>query len=128
MSAPSKHLALTIEVPCMYTDDIMSGGVLDEYRAEFESESEFILNSIGEPGVVRLRMEISGEKDGEVVEVWGLVREAALIEPSRGYDLKEPHLTDEQLAENGDNLMRDERACEWCAVPGSMGEEDEDDV
>jgi hypothetical protein len=124
MSSP--HLALQIELPCMFTDDIAEGGSLREmFASEHDSESDFILNCIGEPGVVRVRMEISGEKDGEVVEVWGFVRSASLVEPSRGFNAGS-HLTDEQLAEQGGHkLMRDERACEWCAFDAESLAEDE---
>jgi hypothetical protein len=111
-SATERHLALVIEMPCMYTADIDE---LRQYAGEFDSESDHILNCIGDPGIVRVRMEISGEKDSDVVEVWGYVREAQLIEPGRGYETKEPHVTDAQLAEHGGfKLMRDEHACEWC--------------
>lgn len=96
-SSGGKHLALVIELPCMYTADIDG---LREFKGDFESESDFILNCVGEPGVVRVRMEIGGEKESDVIEVWGYVREAQLVEPSRGYETKEPHLTDEQLAAN----------------------------
>lgn len=107
-----KHLALLIELPDTYVDDIE--GLCADYRDEFDSESEFILNCIGEPSIVRVRMGISGEKDGEVVEVWGHVREAQLVERGRGYG-PAPHLTGEQLAEYGGyKLTRDEDACEWC--------------
>lgn len=105
-----KHIALLIEVPDIYTADIDS---LREFKAEGDSESEFLLNCIGEPGIVRVRTEISGEKDSTVVEVWGHVREACLVEPGRGYEAKEPHLTGEQLAQGGDKLLRDD-GCEWC--------------
>lgn len=105
-----KHLALVIELPCMYTADIDS---LREVEGEFPTESEFLLNVMGEPTVVRLRTEISGEKDSDIIEVWGMVREAKLVEPSRGYG-DGPHLTDDQLADHGSKLMRDENACEWC--------------
>jgi hypothetical protein len=109
-NSAEKHLALVIELPCMYTDDIDG---LREFKFD-ATESDFLLNTVGEPSVVRLRMEISGEKDSEVVEVWGYVREAQLVEPSRGYG-DGPKLTDEQLSEQGGyKLMRDEDACEWC--------------
>lgn len=107
-----KHLLLSIELPSVYTADI---DLESDLRKEFgASDSEFILNWIGEPGVVRVRMEISGEKDSDVVEVWGSVREAALVEPSRGYVSAEAHLTEEQLAEDGRKLMREDDGCEWC--------------
>lgn len=104
-----KHVALVIEIPAIYTAD------LDELRqyGEHDTESDFLLNCIGQPSVVRLRVELSGEKDGKVQEVWGLVREAQLVEPSVGY-VPGGTLTDEQLADNGTALMRDEDACEWC--------------
>jgi hypothetical protein len=109
-----KHLALLIELPATYVADIIEGGTLNEYRDDFDTDSAFILNCVGEPGVVRVRMEISGEKDGEVVEVWGHVREASIVDAGRGYG-NGPHLTDEQLADAGGyTLMRDEDACEWC--------------
>lgn len=109
-SSAESHLALVIELPCMYTADI---DALREFQ-DGMGESDFLLNCCGEPGVVRLRMEISGEKDSEVVEVWGRVREARLVEPSKGYG-DGPKLTDEQLADQGGfKLTRDEDACEWC--------------
>lgn len=106
----AKHVAYLIEVPAIYTDDLDE---MREYRDEFESESDWLLNCVRTGGPVRLRVEIDGEKDSEVVEVWGYIREAQLVEPGRGY---EPGgvLTDEQIAKNGQRLMRDERACEWC--------------
>ena len=71
-----KHVALLIEVPVIFTEDLDD---LREYRGEFESESDWLLNCIRiDGGPVRLRVEISGEKDSEVVEVWGCVREAQL--------------------------------------------------
>lgn len=109
-----KHLALLIELPDTYVADVIDGGNLREYIDGFDTESEFLLNCIGEPGVVRVRMEIAGEKDSEVIEVWGHVREARLVDPGLGYG-DGPHLTGEQLADvGGYKLMRDEDACEWC--------------
>lgn len=110
-SSAEQHLALVIELPCFYTSDIDG---LRECRGEFESESDFLSNCVGEPGIVRVRMEISGEKDSDVVEVWGHVREVQLVDPGRGYG-DGPKLTDQQLEKHGGyKLMRDERACEWC--------------
>lgn len=105
----AKHIAFLVEVPAIYTADI------DELRVvegDFDSESDFLSNCMGEPGVVRLRTEISGEKDSEIVEVWGHIREVLLVEPSRGYG-GNPKLADEQLEQEGWNLLRDE-GCEWC--------------
>lgn len=106
-----KHLALVIELPDTYTADIDG---LREFKDDM-SESEFLLNCVGEPSIVRVRMEIAGEKDSSVVEVWGHVREAMLVEPGLGYVTAEPHLTGEQLATHGGSkLMRDGDGCEWC--------------
>lgn len=118
-----KHIALLVEVPAIYTADLDG---LREYRGEFESESDWLRNCIrAETSVVRLRLEISGEKDSDVVEVWGAIREAQLVEPSVGY---EPGgaVTDEQLREHGEHkLLRDERACEWCMTsPEALRDED----
>lgn len=121
MSA-DKHLAFLIELPCMYTDDIDE---LREFKFDGDSESDFLLNVCGDPSVVRLRMEIGGEKDSSIIEVWGSVREAKLIEPSRGYG-NGPKLTDEQLNEHGWRLMNDEgRGCEWCQYTETANPEDE---
>jgi hypothetical protein len=99
-----------IEIPVIYTADL---DALREYRGEFESESDWLLNCIRMDGPVRLRGEVAGEKDSEVAEVWGMIREAQLVEPGRGYSSGK--LTDEQLQEHGQHkLLRDERACEWC--------------
>lgn len=109
-----QHLALLIELPDYYTADIDE---LREFKFDGDSESDFLLNICGEPGVVRLRMEISGEKDSEIVEVWGHVREAQLVEPSRGFG-DAPKLTGDQCAKHGGyKLMRDEGGCEWCDCP-----------
>lgn len=104
-----KHYVLEVEIPAIYTADIEA---LREY-SEGMTESEFLLNVLGEPSVCRLRVETSGEKDSSVQEVWGYIRGARLEEASKGYRAGE-RMTDEQLAENGHRLMRDHRACEWC--------------
>lgn len=104
-------VALLVEIPVIYTDDLDD---LREYRGDFESESDWLLNCIRVGGPVRVRAEVEGEKDSEVIEVWGHIREAQLVEPSRGYGPGEA-LTNEQLQEHGQHkLLRDERACEWC--------------
>jgi hypothetical protein len=90
------HVFLTIELPAFYTADMLEGGFLAPYRSEWDSESEFILNCLGEPGIVKLRTEISGEKEGDVIEVWGSIRSASLGPATRGYG-PGPHLTEEQL-------------------------------
>lgn len=106
-----KHVVLEVEIPAIYTADLDD---LREYRDDFESESEWLLNCIRIGGPVRLRVEVEGEKDSEVTEVWGHIREARLVEPGRGYG-GAGQLTDEQLKDHGQHkLLRDERACEWC--------------
>lgn len=103
-SSAEQHVALLIEVPMIYTDDLDG---MREYRGEFESESDWLLNCIATGGPVRLRLEVTGDKDSDVNEVWGYIREAQLVEPSRGYEVS-GHLTDEQLEEHGSRLMPDD--------------------
>lgn len=99
------RVVLEIELPALYTDDLDD---LREYRGEHESESDWLMNCIGEPGPsCRVRVEISGEKEGSVQEVWGLVRGARLVEPSPGVD-------EEFLQRNGFKLLNDGDGCEWC--------------
>lgn len=98
-----KHLALEIELPVVYTADIDE---LREFGDPDATESEHILNCIGEPSVVTVTMESSGEKDSTVETVYGQVRGARLVEPDRGYG-DGPHLTDEQLRELGQCLEPD---------------------
>ena len=90
------HVFLTIELPSFYTDDMVEGGELWPYLSEFDSESDFILDAMGQPSIVKLRTEVSGEKEGDVIEVWGAVHSASLGPASRGYG-PGPHLTMEQL-------------------------------
>ena len=122
-SSKERHIALLIEVPAIYTADIDE---LREFKSDEETESEFLYSVIGEPNVARVRVEISGEKDSEIQEVWGHVREVQLVEPSRGYERGDACLTDQQLQANGDKLMRDERACEWCQHHDAEPEEEDD--
>ena len=121
-----QHVALLIELPSIYTADLKD---LSEYRDDFETESDWLLNCVRVEGPVRLRVEVAGEKDSEVIEVWGHIREAELVEPSRGYNAN-GHLTWEQLEEHGKHrLLRDERACEWCMADSESlldGWEDDD--
>ena len=103
----SKVYVLEVEIPAIYTADIDR---LREFKGEQMSESEFLLNVIGEPSVCRLRTEVSGEKDGSVEEVWGLIRGARLEDPTPGID-------EDELAERGGyELMRELDACEWCQL------------
>jgi hypothetical protein len=100
-----KVIVLEVEVPAIYTADLDE--LRDHWQRDAGSESDFLLNCIGEPSAVRLRTEISGEKDSEITEVWGQVRAARLEEPS-------PGVTDDELADRGWKLLRDEDSCEWC--------------
>ena len=94
MTGP-KHVVLEVEVPVIYTADLDD---LREYRDEFDSESDWLLNCIRVGGPVRLRLEVEGEKDSEVVEVWGDVRAAKLVDPA-------PGLADESLREHGKHRL-----------------------
>lgn len=107
-----RHIVFEVEVPVLYTGDLED---FREFQDETQmNESEWLLNCLGEPGVCRLRTEVSGEKASEVIEIWGSIRSAKLVEPSPGYGDK-PHLTDAQLQQHGGfKLTRDEDACEWC--------------
>lgn len=95
MADRPKHLFLLIEIPSMYVADIDE---LREFAAPEATESEHILNCIGEPSGVKLTTEISGDKDSTVVSVWGMVHSAELREASRGYG-DGPHLTEDQIGE-----------------------------
>jgi len=101
-----KHLVLAVELPSVHTADLPA--IIEEYRDEFNSESDCILNAIATHCVVRVRVQISGEKDGSVEEVWGSIREARLETASKG-------CSEESLAHAGGCLLRDEDdGCEWC--------------
>jgi hypothetical protein len=85
--AEAKHVVFAVEVPVIYTEDID----IDEARREYfpdsgMSDSEILLNHIGEPGLVKLTTEVSGDKDSEVIEVLGVIRSASLEDPSPGLD------------------------------------------
>jgi hypothetical protein len=97
-----RHVVLEVALPSIYTADLEG---LREYQGEFGSESEWLLNCIGEPGVCRLRVEISGEKDSDIEEVWGRVR---------GAHLAEPRTSEDECADHGWKLLRDIDSCEWC--------------
>lgn len=102
----ARRIVLEIELPSMYVDDLDD---LREYRDHFDSDSEWLMNCIGEPGpACRLRVPIHGEKDGSTVEVWGHVIGAKLQEQSA------PNVDEKWLAEQGWELLRDEDSCEWC--------------
>jgi hypothetical protein len=77
-----KHLKLAIELPTFYTADIDVERERREFFDDDASDSDIILGHCGEPGVVHLTMEVSGEKDSEVIDVLGVVSEASLCEPS----------------------------------------------
>lgn len=118
-----KHIALLVELPSLFTDDLDD---YREYKSEFETESDWLENCIAVSGPVRLRVQVSGEKESDVVEVWGDIREVQLVDPSRGYSVDEPALTEDQLAKNGSHLLRDENACEWCMTCPEACDRDDD--
>jgi len=93
-----RRLVLSIELPGWYVDDIPA--LLADYAEDFETESDCILNCLGEPGPVRLTTETHGEKASEVSTSWGLIRGAEIID--------NPGVNDEDhLAEIGDRLLPD---------------------
>lgn len=100
-----KIVVFEVAVPAIYTADLANP---DEFlaatKADFESESEWLLNCLGDVGGgCRLRLEVVGEKDGEVQEVWGDIRGARLVDAGPNDEpWKNPR------------LLRDEDSCEWC--------------
>jgi hypothetical protein len=76
----TKHIVLEIEVPSIYVEDVEK--LYEELGGEriFDDKSEFILNTIGEPGPCIISTEVSGEKDSDVITVWGRIRGAHLID------------------------------------------------
>lgn len=72
-----------------------------EFGAHHDTESDFLLDVARlELQAVRLRVKISGEKSSSVEEVWGLIREAQLVEPSAS--------DEDWLAKIGGRLLPDE--------------------
>lgn len=108
MVAESRVIVFEIEVPSIYTADFEDGPLREQTLGDFNTESEWLLNCLGEPGTVRLRVETAGEKDSTVQEVWGQVK-GARLEKATG------NLTDEFFERNGRRLMADEGdGCEHC--------------
>lgn len=72
-----KNVVFAIEVPAMYTEDI---DIARDRRESYEgmSDSEILLGYFGEPSLVKITTEISGEKDSDVIEVLGVIRSASL--------------------------------------------------
>lgn len=95
MASRPDHLFLTVELPSFYVDDIAE---LREFSSPEATESEHILNCIGEPSGVRLTTEVSGEKDSDVISVYGMVDSAEVREASRGYG-GGAHLTEDEVEE-----------------------------
>lgn len=95
MAERPKHCFLTIEIPSLYVDDIED---LREYAAPEATDSEHILNCIGEPSGCKLTFEVSGEKGSDVVTVWGCVDSAEVRAASVRYGMG-GHLTEEQISE-----------------------------
>lgn len=95
----SKHLVLAVEVPSFFTKDIDIAAERAEFFADSSiSDAEILLGHMGQPGLVKLTMEVSGEKDSDIIEVLGDVRSATLEEPS-------PGLTDDGLREDAWKLQ-----------------------
>jgi hypothetical protein len=92
-TAEPKHLVLAIEIPAFYTKDIDFEQERREYFDASTSDSEIVLGHMGQPNIVRLTMEVSGEKDSDVIDVLGEVREASLQQPT-------PGVTDDDLQEH----------------------------
>lgn len=95
-----RNIVLTVEVPAMDKATVQYvEGLRDELGlSPGESESSFILNCLGEPGICKLTTEVSGEKEGDIITVWGSIRSASIQPASRGYG--SGHLTEEELEEN----------------------------
>ena len=100
-TAEPKHLVLAIEIPAFYTKDIDVEQERREYFDASTSDSEIVLGHMGQPNIVRLTMEVSGEKDSEVIDVLGDVREASLQKPT-------PGVTDDDLQEHAWKLQVDQ--------------------
>lgn len=102
MAADHKHLVLSIELPSFYTEDInIEAERRDYFQGSGISDSEILLGHVGDPGLVKLTMEVSGEKYSEVIETLGMVRTASLMTPT-------PGLTDEDLDEQAWKLRPDQ--------------------
>jgi hypothetical protein len=100
-TAEPKHLVLAIEVPAFYTEDIDVEQERREYFDASTSDSEIVLGHMGQPNIVRLTMEVSGEKDSEIIDVLDDVREASLQPPT-------PGVTDDDLQEHAWKLQVDQ--------------------
>lgn len=101
MNQQDPHLVLAIEIPAFYTKDIDVEQERCEFFDDSTSDSAIVLGHMGEPSLVRLTMEVGGEKDSEVIDVLGCVKEASLQEPS-------PGVTDEDLQEDAWKLQVDQ--------------------
>lgn len=96
-----RHIVLSIEIPAM--GDATCDWI-DKLRKELDgeiigdSDSDFILNCLGEPRICKVTTEVSGEKDSDVIEVWGSIRSASIEPASKGYG--PGPLTEDQLEAN----------------------------
>ena len=83
----ARHVVFAVEVPVLYTEDIDIEAERREYfQGSGMSDSEILLGRLGEPDLVKLTTEVSGEKDSEVIEVLGVIRCASLEKPTPGLD------------------------------------------
>jgi hypothetical protein len=111
-----KHIVFRIEVPAIYTDDIET--LKADLGLEGMTDSEFILNTIGEPGVVLLTARVSGEKDSDVMTVYGSILEAELCDPTT---TDEKLRGSDDLEAEPDQVLR--RAIEGMQIAGTPDEE-----
>ncbi len=116
-SASGKHWALLVEIPAWLSDDAEEALATEFFGESGDTASDFLQDYVlGLSSVVRIRVELCGGKEADVVESFGYVREVQLVEPSRGFG-SETHLTDRQLDEEsgtGARLLRERKGCEWC--------------
>jgi len=82
-----KHVVFAIEVPAMYTEDIdIERDRREFYDGSSMSDSDILLGYFGEPSLVKLTTEVSGEKDSDVIEVLGVIRSASLEDATEDDD------------------------------------------
>lgn len=71
-----RRLILEVELPTMYIDDLPE--IIRDHGSSESDMSDEILNCIGEIGHGLLIVEVSGEKDSEIVTVPALVQAAKI--------------------------------------------------
>ncbi len=112
--SPTKTLVIEFELPTFYAEDL--GEQLHEWMREFgmdpddpEMLGEEILHNIGDVHLGLLTVEVSGEKDSEIVRVPVIARGARVEDrkptPERSYKESTDRLAervDERIAEHGE--------------------------